>query len=86
MGKNRATLIYLEDCILISKKNYKDWQEIQLEFWRGYKASLSPMTSEEMIDFFQDDYGEEPCWPFSKNEILHFFHCQCEMIRSETLR
>ena len=49
MGKNRATLIYLEDCILISKKNYKDWQEIQLEFWRGYKASLSPMTSEEMI-------------------------------------
>ena len=52
MGKNRATLIYLEDCILMSKKNYKDWQEIQLEFWEGYKANLSPMTSEEMIDFF----------------------------------
>ena len=53
MGKNRAILIYLEDCILMSKKNYKDWQEIQLEFWEGYKANLSPMTSEEMIDFFR---------------------------------
>lgn len=45
MGKNRATLIYLEDCILISKKNYKDWQEIQLEFWRGYKAS--PISNDQ---------------------------------------
>ena len=28
--REKATLIYLEDCMLLSRKNYASWKEVQL--------------------------------------------------------
>ena len=80
-----ATLIYLDSCILISKKNYQDWREMQSEYWDTYKTSLSPMTCEEIICFFGEDFGEESHWPFSNTEIVIFFESDATMIKSAEL-
>ena len=73
MNKDKAILIYLDDCIVISKKIYNDWKEIQKEYGDSYKTSLIFMTCEEIIDFFKDDCKDEKLWPFSSEEITTFF-------------
>ena len=79
---DKAYLIYLEDKLLLSKKEYSDWREIQDEYYETYKANLSPMTCEELIRFFKDDCGEESGWPFSKEELIQFFKSQDEILYS----
>lgn len=69
----RATLIYLEPGMLLTKKPYRDWREIRAEFQDDYIASLNPMTCRELIGNFADDFGEDAAWPFSKDEIIRFF-------------
>lgn len=69
----KATIIYLEDCVLLSKKIYKSWREVQDEYEK-YKANLEPMTCEEIIDFFEMDFNNELHWPFSRKRIMEFFH------------
>lgn len=71
--EQEAYLIYLEDCLVLSKKQYHDWREIQAEYYEKYKANLSPMTCEEIIHFFEDDFREEKNWPFSRQSIIDFF-------------
>lgn len=79
---DKAYLIYLEDKLLLSKKEYHDWREIQDEYYKTYKTSLSPMTCDELIRFFEDDDGEESCWPFSKEELIEFFKSQDKILSS----
>lgn len=69
----KAYIIYLEDNLLLSKKKYNNWLEIQDEYYDKFKTSLGPMTCEEMISIFKDDFGEEINWPFSKSSLLTFF-------------
>jgi hypothetical protein len=69
----KATLIYLEGNILLSKKVYNDWREIQEEYYENFKTSLIPMTCEDIISFFQEDFKDEDRWPFSKSRIISFF-------------
>ena len=69
----KATIIYLDNGMLISKKKYSNWQEIQEEYYENYKTSLLPMTCNEIITFFEEDFKEEKNWPFSKICILEFF-------------
>lgn len=83
MTAKKATLIYLEDCVLLSKKEYLNWREIQDEYYDEYKASLSPMTYEEIIFFFEDDFGDEQDWPISKKTLIDFFESDKEIIKSE---
>ncbi|NJL55564.1 hypothetical protein HC928_10485 [bacterium] len=44
-------IIYLKSQMLLSKKQYSDWREIQDEFI-DYVTSLGPWTEQEVIDFF----------------------------------
>lgn len=38
----KATIIYLDNGMLISKKEYANWLEIQEEYYENYKTSLLP--------------------------------------------
>jgi hypothetical protein len=53
--------------IILSKKSYQSWQDIQAEY-SDYKTSLGPWTKEELLDYFRNDYKEEE-FPFSEQEI-----------------
>jgi hypothetical protein len=43
--------------MMLSKKRYESWQEIQAEY-PGYKASLGPWSVEEIEDFLQFEYPQ----------------------------
>ncbi|WP_158769992.1 hypothetical protein [Paraglaciecola sp. L1A13] len=48
-------LIYTDSNIVLSKKKYGDWIQIQEDF-PDYKTSLGPWSLDEMIDFLKDEY------------------------------
>ena len=73
---NKATIIYLDDCILLSKKRYRSWKECQDKYYEKYKANLAPMTCDEIISFFEEDFGQEENWPFTRKEIIDFFNSE----------
>lgn len=81
--REKATLIYLEDCMLLSRKNYASWKEVQHEYYKKYITNLAPMTCEEIIHFFEMDFGDEEHWPFSKKRIVEFFENNELVIQSE---
>ncbi len=71
----KAHIIYLnDDSVLLSKKKYCNWREIQDEYYEKFITSLGPMTCEEIILFFSDDFGNEESWPFPKEKIEMFFN------------
>ena len=80
--REKATLIYLEDCMLLSRKNYASWKEVQ-QYYKKYITNLEPMTCEEIIHFFEMDFGDEEHWPFSKKRIVEFFENNELVIQSE---
>ena len=41
------------------------------------------MTCEEIIHFFEMDFGDEEHWPFSKKRIVEFFENNELVIQSE---
>jgi len=49
-------IIYTEDAVLLSKRAWSSWQEIQDAF-SGYKASLGPWVPEETARFLQGEYS-----------------------------
>ncbi len=78
--ENKAVIIYLEDCMIISKKGYSNWQEIQNEYYEKYKTNLLPMTCNEIISFFEEDFKKEENWPFSRKRIIDFFESNEQII------
>lgn len=66
-------LIYLRSgAVLLSRKPYADWREIQDE-WDDYMTSLGPWTEEDVVDFFQQQYGlDEARWPFTAEAVAAF--------------
>lgn len=79
---NKAVIIYLDDGVLLSKKEYSCWEEIQEEYYENYVASLSPMTCDEILLFLEDEFVEEEYWPFSRKRIIDFFKRDELIIRS----
>lgn len=69
----KATIIYLADSVVLSKNKYSDWKEIQDEYGEKYKTNLLPLTRDEIIDFFREDFNQEENWPFTKKQIVNFF-------------
>lgn len=65
--------ILLEDTVLLSKKEYTHWREIQYEYYDNFKACLGPWTYEELISYLEDDFKEENNWPFLKENLFNFF-------------
>jgi hypothetical protein len=66
-------LIYLRpDRMLLSRKRYSDWREIQDEY-ENYMTSVGPFSVEEVLNFLSEQYaGEEEKWGFSGEEIRSF--------------
>lgn len=50
-------IIYTEDAVLLSKRAWSSWREIQDAFL-GYKASLGPWAAEETARFLQSEYSD----------------------------
>lgn len=70
----KATLIYLDNGdMVLTKKEYHDWREIQDEYWEHYQANLIPLTYEELTNFFADDFGAEENWPITRQDLIDFF-------------
>lgn len=81
--ENKATIIYLNDCMLLSKKEYHSWKECQDEYYEKYMTNLAPMSCDEIISFFEEDFGHEEDWPFSRESIVEFFKSEQLVIASE---
>ena len=65
-------LVYLRSgAVLLSRKPYVDWREIQDE-WDDYMTSLGPWTADEVLEFFRDDFGDEDRWPFTAEAVRGF--------------
>ena len=65
-------LIYLRTGeMLLSKKHYSHWEEIQDEY-EHHMTDLAFDSCEDLISFFELDFGDELRWPFSKNELFDF--------------
>ncbi len=65
--------IIREDDILLTKREYNHWREIQDEYYDNFKASLGPWTYEELISYLEDDFKDENKWPFVKENLINFF-------------
>lgn len=50
-------IIYTESAMLLSKKRYESWLEIQHEY-PDYKASLGPWSIEEVEEYLNDEYSK----------------------------
>ena len=50
-------IIYTENDMLLSKKSYTSWREIQDEF-ADYKTSLGPWSDKEVVEFLSDEYSD----------------------------
>ena len=66
-------LIYLKpDRMLLSRKQYSDWREIQDEY-ESYMTSVGPFSIEELMKFLSEEYGsDERKWGLSREEIRSF--------------
>lgn len=62
-------IIYTESAVLLSKKQYKLWREIQDEY-SDYKASLDPWTSEEIEEYLADEYSK--IYPAAAEQVRGF--------------
>jgi hypothetical protein len=72
-------IIYLESRMLLSKRRYTAWREIQDEF-ADYKASLGPWPVTEVLDFLRTEYPTS-C-PFSEEQLRKFLLSDDETIAS----
>lgn len=83
--QDKVSMIFLEDKVLLSKKQYNHWKEIQDEFYDMYKTSISGLTLCDLVYYFTGDYGENDVkWPFSKCQLKDFFESDAvEVIATE---
>lgn len=63
-------LIYLRpDRLLVSKRAYADWREIQDEY-DDYMTSMGPYDEGALLDFLAEQYGDEAAaWGFTPEAI-----------------
>lgn len=58
--------------MLLSKKHYSSWREIQDEY-ESYMTSVGPFSEEELVDFLSEEYGcDDAKWGFSREEVRGF--------------
>jgi hypothetical protein len=50
-------IIYTVGSMLLSRKAYASWREIQAEY-PDYKTSLGPWSVEQVVEYLQSDYPE----------------------------
>ncbi len=73
-------IIYLESRMLLSKKCYSGWKQIQDEF-ADYKASLGPWPVAEILEFLRTEYPSHR--PFTREQVERFLLSDDETIAAE---
>ena len=63
-------LIFTDSEVVLSKREYKSWREVQNDFF-NYKASLGPWCPNEVIEYLIDDQSNmEPDASTQVQELL----------------
>ena len=62
-------IIYTESQMLLSKKRYGSWREIEDEY-ESYKASLGPWSHDQVIEYLADEYQDIRPSPREQVEAL----------------
>lgn len=52
-------IIFTDEQVLVSKKAYASWQEVQAEF-DGYKTSLGPWGTATTVSLLEEEYDLVP--------------------------
>lgn len=74
------SIVYLRPAgMLLTKKKYPSWREIQDEFGE-YMASLGPWSIEEIIDYIRLDYPTNP--PFTEDQIRRFIESDAVILHA----
>ena len=60
MAECNLNFIVTDAGIILSKKLYDDWYEVQDDWYDIYKASLGPWSPQDMLDYLVDDYSLNP--------------------------
>lgn len=69
--------------MLLSKKQYSHWREIQDEY-EDYMTSLGPYTPEGLLDFLSEQYGaDDSKWGFSREELRGFMVSGAEVLAAQ---
>lgn len=74
---NKYNLIFLQEGLLLSSKEYGSWREIQGEY-ENYKASVEFDSLEEITEYIIADYKLERV--FAENLISKFIESKCEVM------
>ncbi len=70
--KNGAVMLYIiytETNVLLSKRSYSSWREIQDQY-EAYKASLGPWDEEKVINYLAEGYSE--LQPSAQEQVAAF--------------
>lgn len=55
--KVKLHIIYTQSNMLLSKKAYRSWLEIQNEY-ESYKASLGPWEVDQIVEYLAEEYPD----------------------------
>ncbi|MDR7307944.1 DUF6966 domain-containing protein [Rhodoferax saidenbachensis] len=71
-------IVYTESEMLLSKKAYASWREIQDEY-QEFKSSLGPWPADEVIEYLESDYPKLE--PSASVQVSTFIAMDCETHR-----
>lgn len=66
---SELVLVFIDDDILVSKKAYACWRDIQAQY-DDFKASLGPWSNEDMINWLDEEYGG--LFPTARQQVEQF--------------
>jgi hypothetical protein len=68
--------------MLLSRKQYSDWREIQDEY-ESYLTSVGPFSVDELLEFLSEEYGSDDAkWGFSREEIQGFMKSDATVLEA----
>ena len=68
--------------MILSKKRYSDWREIQEEY-ESYVTSLGPFSEEELVEFLSEEYGRDDAkWGFTLGELRGFMNSEAAVLKA----
>jgi hypothetical protein len=78
----RVHVVYLRpEGLLLSKKEYADWRQIQDEY-ADFMTSLGPFDEDELLGFFRNQYGEDDArWGVTRAQIRSFIDSDATTLR-----
>jgi hypothetical protein len=75
-------LIFTEEKILVSRKVYSSWQEIQAQF-QDFKTSLGPWNDGDVVAWLREEYDD--IFPTAQQQVEQFLNSD-EESRALTFR